>query len=113
MLRMSDQSIMSRREALIAATAVASLAAVNDTEAATPEVAPDPYQVEADKMNVLPKDPVLALSITLPDGKRVELIATQLVIDFGGTRKLFVNRGGVMPLPTIERHAVVHKQPST
>ncbi|MDB5346119.1 MAG: hypothetical protein JWP89_4496 [Schlesneria sp.] len=108
---MSDQSIMSRREALIAATAVASLAVVSDTEAATS--GEDSYQVESDKMNVMPKNPTLALSVTLPDGKRVELKATQLVIDFGGTRKLFVNLGGVMPLPTIERQVNFREQPST
>lgn len=108
---MSDQSIMSRREALIAATAVTSLVVASDTKAATP--GEDPYQVESDKMNVMPKNPALALSVTLLDGKRVELQASQLVIDFGGTRKLFVNLGGVMPLPTIERQVIVREQPST
>ena len=108
---MIDQSIMSRREILIAATAVTSLAISSETDAATPD--DDADQVAADKMNVLPKNPSLSLSVTLLDGKRVELKATQLVIDFGGARKLFVNLGGVMPLSSLPQKVVFPEQPST
>ncbi|MDB5341829.1 MAG: hypothetical protein JWP89_206 [Schlesneria sp.] len=84
---MSDQSTMSRREALIAATAVTSIAVAS--------------VANADKPGSIPADdkaPSVTLSVTLTDGQLVQLKATQVVIDFGGDGKLLVKSSGIMPV---------------
>lgn len=113
---MSDKSAISRREALIAATAVTSIAMGGIANADTPgsdQANDDAFPIPA-RTRTIPdsadgfeednKPPSsVTLSVTLTDGQIVQLKATQVVVDFGNDGKLLVKSTGVIPMSAIRR----------
>ena len=102
---MSDQSIISRREALIAAASIGT--AVATTQFASAEgpgnrVVPTPDQDASSQKSKPPEEPLLKLSITLTDGQVVTFNAREAVIDFFGSGKLLVRPTGVMPVTGLD-----------
>ena len=113
---MSDKSSISRRQALMAATAVTSIAmggiAIADTvgiDPASDDAFPIPARTRsipdsADGFEETNKPLTsVTLSVTLTDGQIVQLKATQVVVDFGNDGKLLVKSTGVMPMSAIRR----------
>ena len=113
---MSDKSAISRREALIATTAVTSLAMGGIANADTPGIDPandDTFPIpartrsipdSADGFDENNKPPTsVTLSVTLTDGQIVQLKATQVVVDFGNDGKLLVKPTGAMPMSAARR----------
>ena len=83
---MSDQSVISRRDALIAAVSVGAAVAVADAS----EKDPSGSSKQGDAQ--------FKLSITLTDGQIVTFKAREAVIDFGTSGQLLVRPTGVMPM---------------
>ena len=116
MIPMSDKSPISRREALLAATAVTSIAMTGIANADTPGSGPAnddafpipartraiPDSADGFEENNQPQTSV-TLSVTLTDGQIVQLKATQVVVDYGNDGKLLVKSTGVMPMSAARR----------
>ena len=96
---MSDQSILSRREALLAAASISTVVATTQFASAEgpgkSQPVPDSERDQKPKPSEIPSR--FKLSITLTDGQVVTFNATEAVIDFGATGQLLVRPTGVMP----------------
>ena len=85
---MNEQSPVSRRQALIAASAATVVGAVASVTNAGQKDSGERSKVA----------PPLKLKITLTDGEIVSLNAAELVIDFGANGQLLVKPNGFLPV---------------
>jgi hypothetical protein len=96
---MSDVSPISRRDALIAATAlgtVVSVAQANDDD--KPFGAGDPGDPRAGQNPTTMKRKPLKIQITLTDGQTMTVNATSAVIEFDDGGKIIAKPSGILPL---------------
>lgn len=89
---MSDQSIISRRDALLAAASLGTAVAVADAGDLE-----SPFREEKVELKPVAVPAQFKLSITLTDGQVVTFNAIEAVVDFGGNAQLLVKPTGVMP----------------
>lgn len=100
---MNEQSPVSRRQALIAASAATAIGVVASVTSAGD---PDPKSGDAQSKIA----PPLKLKVTLTDGQIVTLNAAELVIDYGTNGQLLVKPNGFLPTP--HRHDESDKKPT-
>ena len=97
---MNEQLPVTRRDALIAASAATALGFVASTANAGDKPDSSDPKAGGDQSR---KAPPLKLKVTLTDGQIVTLNATELVIDYGESGKLLLQPNGFLPDPNKEK----------